>query len=43
VKDFFAAQGFLVGATTPAEFTAFVGSEVKRWGEIVKAGNVKPN
>jgi tripartite-type tricarboxylate transporter receptor subunit TctC len=43
VKDFFAAQGFLVGASTPAEFTAFVGSEVKRWGEIVKAGNVKPN
>ena len=43
VKEFFAAQGFLVGATTPAEFTAFVGSEVKRWGEIVKAGNVKPN
>jgi tripartite-type tricarboxylate transporter receptor subunit TctC len=43
VKDFFAAQGFQVGATTPAEFTSFVGSEVKRWGEIVKAGNVKPN
>lgn len=43
VKDFFAAQGFLVGASTPAEFTSFVGSEVKRWGEIVKAGNVKPN
>ena len=43
VKEFFAAQGFLVGATTPAEFTSFVGSEVKRWGEIVKAGNVKPN
>ena len=42
VKDFFAAQGFEVGATTPAEFTSFVGSEIKRWGEIVKAGNVKP-
>jgi tripartite-type tricarboxylate transporter receptor subunit TctC len=43
VKDFFAAQGFLVGATTPAEFTSFVGSEVTRWGEIVKAGDVKPS
>lgn len=41
VKDFFAAQGFQVGATTPAEFKAFVGSEVARWAEIVKAGNVK--
>jgi tripartite-type tricarboxylate transporter receptor subunit TctC len=43
VKEFFAAQGFLVGASTPAEFTGFVGSEVKRWSEIVKAGNVRPN
>ena len=43
VKDFFAAQGFLVGGSTPAEFTGFVGSEIKRWGEIVKAGNVRPN
>jgi tripartite-type tricarboxylate transporter receptor subunit TctC len=41
VKDFFAAQGFQVGATTPAEFKSFVTSEVARWAEIVKAGNVK--
>jgi tripartite-type tricarboxylate transporter receptor subunit TctC len=41
VKDFFAAQGFLVGATTPDQFKSFVGSEVARWAEIVKAGNVR--
>jgi tripartite-type tricarboxylate transporter receptor subunit TctC len=41
VKDFFATQGFQVGATTPAEFKSFVTSEVARWAEIVKAGNVK--
>jgi tripartite-type tricarboxylate transporter receptor subunit TctC len=41
VKDFFAAQGFQVGATTPDQFKSFVGSEVARWAEIVKAGNVK--
>lgn len=42
VKDFFSAQGFQVGATTPDQFKSFVGSEVARWAEIVKAGNVKP-
>lgn len=41
VKEFFAAQGFQVGATTPDQFKSFVGSEVARWAEIVKAGNVK--
>ena len=41
VKDFFAKQGFEVGATTPPQFKDFVTKEVVRWGEIVKAGNVK--
>lgn len=41
VKDFFSAQGFQVGATTPDQFKSFVGSEVARWAEIVKAGNVR--
>ena len=41
VKTFFGDQGFQVGASTPAEFAAFVASEVTRWAEIVKAGNVR--
>lgn len=41
VKTFFADQGFLVGASTPAEFESFVQSEVARWSEIVRAGNVR--
>jgi tripartite-type tricarboxylate transporter receptor subunit TctC len=41
VKEFFAAQGFEVGATTPDQFKSFVGSEVARWAEIVKAGNIQ--
>ncbi len=41
VKTFFADQGFAVGASTPAEFKAFVEAEVVRWAEIVRAGNVR--
>ena len=41
VKAFFADQGFNIGATTPAEFKAFVTAEVARWAEIVRAGQVK--
>lgn len=42
VKEFFASQGFHVGGGTPAEFQALVASEVARWAEIVKSGNVRP-
>jgi tripartite-type tricarboxylate transporter receptor subunit TctC len=26
---------------TPAEFRAFVDSEAKKWGQVVKAANIK--
>ncbi|MDB5377430.1 MAG: transporter [Rubritepida sp.] len=40
IRDSFAQQGFLVEATTPADFAAFVASETARWGTVVRAGNV---
>jgi tripartite-type tricarboxylate transporter receptor subunit TctC len=42
VKNFFASQGFQVSGSTPPEIQAFVTSEVARWADIVKAGNVRP-
>jgi tripartite-type tricarboxylate transporter receptor subunit TctC len=41
IRDFFAAQGFLVGASTPADFAALVEAEVPRWAAVVRAGGVK--
>ena len=41
IRDEFARQGFLVEATTPAAFAAFVASETTRWGAVVRAGNVR--
>ncbi|PZW44753.1 tripartite-type tricarboxylate transporter receptor subunit TctC [Humitalea rosea] len=43
IRDSFASQGFIIEATTPADFTAFVAAETKRWGEVVRAGNVTLN
>ncbi len=36
IKDYFAAQGFIVQGSTPEAFKAFVASEVKKWTPIVK-------
>lgn len=41
IKDFFAAQGFIVEGTTPEAFKAFVASEVKKWTPIVKSSGVQ--
>ncbi|WP_424813068.1 tripartite tricarboxylate transporter substrate binding protein [Roseococcus sp. YIM B11640] len=40
IQESFAAQGFIVEATPPADFAAFVASETARWGAVVRAGNV---
>ncbi|MEI6161124.1 MAG: tripartite tricarboxylate transporter substrate binding protein, partial [Roseococcus sp.] len=40
IRDGFARQGFLVGATTPAEFAAFVAAETAKWAAVVRAGQV---
>ena len=41
IRDSFAQQGFIVESTMPADFAAFVGREVAKWAEVVRAGNVR--
>ncbi|MFT4267490.1 MAG: tripartite tricarboxylate transporter substrate binding protein [Xenophilus sp.] len=36
IRDYFAANGFIVGGTTPAAFRAFVEAEARKWSPIVK-------
>ena len=43
VREPFARQGFIVGATTPDEFAAFIREEVSKWREVVRAGNIRPD
>ncbi len=40
IQDSFAAQGFTVEATTPADFDAFVRAEVAKWAVVVREGRV---
>ncbi len=39
-KEKFATQGVDPGQLTGAEFSAFVDSEIRKWGEVVKTANV---
>jgi tripartite-type tricarboxylate transporter receptor subunit TctC len=41
-KDKFEALGFEVRPSTPQEFADFAAAETKRWGEIIKDLNIKP-
>lgn len=43
IRDGFARQGFIVEATSPADFAAFVAAEVAKWGAVVRAGRVTPD
>ncbi|NGM24086.1 tripartite tricarboxylate transporter substrate binding protein [Roseomonas stagni] len=43
IRDPFAAQGFIVAASTPGEFAALVRDEVTKWRDVVRAGNVTLN
>jgi tripartite-type tricarboxylate transporter receptor subunit TctC len=40
IKDKFASQGVDPGTLFGADFTAFVDSEIKKWGTVVKTANV---
>ena len=40
IRDGFARQGFIVEATGPADFAAFVAAETAKWAEVVRAGRV---
>ena len=41
-KDKFEALGFEVRPSTPQEFGDFAAAETKRWGDIIKELNIKP-
>lgn len=43
VKDRLEKQGLGVVGSTSAEFTAYVRSEIERWGKVVEVANVKIN
>ncbi|MDB5654920.1 MAG: tripartite tricarboxylate transporter receptor family protein, partial [Tardiphaga sp.] len=42
-KDKFEAMGFEVHSSTPEQLGAFAVSETKRWGDIIKALDIKLN
>jgi tripartite-type tricarboxylate transporter receptor subunit TctC len=42
-KDKFEAMGFEVHSSTPEELGAFAAAETKRWGDIIKALDIKLN
>ncbi|WP_128927604.1 Bug family tripartite tricarboxylate transporter substrate binding protein [Bradyrhizobium guangxiense] len=43
IKDYFAAQGFIVQGSTPEAFKAFIASEVNKWTPIVKYSGAQVN
>lgn len=43
LREFFGAQGFIVGGSAPEAFRAFVEAEVPKWARIVKAAQVTPD
>jgi len=42
VVDRLASDGSVPQGSTPEEFAAFIASEQKRWGQVVKSANIKP-
>ena len=42
VKDKLAEQGIYAETSTPAEFTALIASDQKRWASVIKAANIVP-
>lgn len=41
VKERFAANGLDVASSTPAEFAAFIRSEIAKWGKVAREANIK--
>ena len=42
VKDKLARLGVRVAASTPAELQSLLGSEIQRWGEVIRAAKIEP-
>jgi tripartite-type tricarboxylate transporter receptor subunit TctC len=43
LKEQFIAQGLEATPSSPAEFDAYLRSEVAKWGKVIKAANVQPD
>lgn len=43
LKEQFAGQGLEAAPSTPAEFGAYLRSEVAKWGKVIKAASIKPD
>ena len=41
VKDKLAAQGAIAVGNSSAEFSAYVKSEIERWGKVIAAAGIK--
>lgn len=41
VTDRMLAEGTVPTPSTPEEFTAYIKSELKKWGDVVKLANIK--
>jgi len=41
VRDRLSAQGMDPSSTTPAAFTAYIQSEIRKWAAVIKAAHVK--
>jgi len=42
VQDRLGRLGMRLQAGTPAELQALLGSEIKRWGEVIRAAKIEP-
>jgi tripartite-type tricarboxylate transporter receptor subunit TctC len=42
LKSRLAAFGAVVMTSTPAEFGQFIGTEIAKWGKVIKFANIKP-
>jgi tripartite-type tricarboxylate transporter receptor subunit TctC len=42
IKDRFAQLGFETTGGTPADFAAVVQSEARKWSQVIREANVKP-
>lgn len=42
LRELMLSQGNEIGGGSPAEFAALIKSEVAKWSEVVKTGNIKP-
>jgi tripartite-type tricarboxylate transporter receptor subunit TctC len=41
MREKFASQGFEPAGTTPAEFAAYIKSEIAKWGKVIRDAGIK--